>query len=80
MLKSKLQGRIPLSMASLFRCKKYNVPIEKVFNRTQREKFQWAIDMATDTYKFLDRDSDRSTNQLKAEESGDEGDMMDDED
>ncbi|THD20810.1 DNA topoisomerase I [Fasciola hepatica] len=61
-------------------CKKYNVPIEKVFNRTQREKFQWAIDMATESYKFLDRESDRNTNQLKAEESGDECDMMDDED
>ncbi|CAI4226827.1 unnamed protein product [Auanema sp. JU1783] len=26
-------------------CKKYDVPIEKVFNKTQREKFRWAIDM-----------------------------------
>ncbi|CAI2734443.1 unnamed protein product [Schistosoma spindalis] len=60
-------------------CKKYNVPIEKIFNRTQREKFQWAIDMATCDYKFLDVDSDRSTNKLKAEESDDE-DMIDDED
>lgn len=63
----------------LKRCKKYNVPIEKIFNRTQREKFQWAIDMATCDYKFLDVDSDRSTNKLKAEESDDE-DMIDDED
>ncbi|CAH8623677.1 unnamed protein product [Heterobilharzia americana] len=60
-------------------CKKYNVPIEKIFNRTQREKFQWAIDMATASYKFLDVDSDRSTNKLKAEDSNDE-DMIDDED
>lgn len=60
-------------------CKKFDVPIEKVYNRTQREKFQWAIDMATSTYKFLDVDSDRSTNKLKPEDS-DDGDMNDDED
>ncbi|KAI6174966.1 DNA topoisomerase I [Aphelenchoides bicaudatus] len=33
-------------------CKKYNVPIEKVFNKTQREKFRWAIDMADEDYEF----------------------------
>merc|ERR1719511_187886 len=27
-------------------CKKFDVPIEKVYNKTQREKFRWAIDMA----------------------------------
>merc|ERR1711970_546419 len=26
-------------------CKKFDVPIEKVYNKTQREKFRWAIDM-----------------------------------
>ncbi|ETN68844.1 Eukaryotic DNA topoisomerase I, DNA binding protein [Necator americanus] len=26
-------------------CKKFDVPIEKVFNKTLREKFRWAIDM-----------------------------------
>lgn len=26
-------------------CKKHNVPVEKVYNKTQRDKFQWAIDM-----------------------------------
>jgi len=26
-------------------CKKHDVPIEKVYNKTQREKFRWAIDM-----------------------------------
>lgn len=60
-------------------CKRLDVPIEKVYNKTLREKFQWAIDMATCDYKFLDVDSDRSTNQLKSEES-DVGDGMDDED
>lgn len=33
-------------------CKKYDVPIDKVYNKTQREKFLWAIDMATLDYRF----------------------------
>ncbi|GMT28365.1 hypothetical protein PFISCL1PPCAC_19662, partial [Pristionchus fissidentatus] len=33
-------------------CKKHDVPIEKVFNKTQREKFRWAIDMADEDYVF----------------------------
>ncbi|KAG9509934.1 DNA topoisomerase 1, partial [Fragariocoptes setiger] len=33
-------------------CKKYDVPIDKIYNKTQREKFQWAIAMATPDYKF----------------------------
>lgn len=33
-------------------CKKNNVPIEKIYNKTQREKFRWAIDMAGPEYVF----------------------------
>ncbi|XP_052230549.1 DNA topoisomerase I, mitochondrial-like isoform X7 [Dreissena polymorpha] len=33
-------------------CKKWEVPIEKVYNKTQREKFRWAIDMATADFRF----------------------------
>ncbi|XP_071037229.1 DNA topoisomerase I, mitochondrial isoform X2 [Parasteatoda tepidariorum] len=33
-------------------CKKYGVPIEKVYNKTQRDKFRWAIEMAGPDYKF----------------------------
>ena len=33
-------------------CKKFDVPIEKVYNKTQREKFRWAIDMADEDYEF----------------------------
>lgn len=33
-------------------CKKYDVPIEKIYSKTQREKFRWAIDMATAEYHF----------------------------
>ena len=33
-------------------CKKFDVPIDKVYNKTQREKFRWAIDMAGPEYHF----------------------------
>ncbi|XP_056129056.1 DNA topoisomerase I, like [Lampris incognitus] len=33
-------------------CKKWGVPIEKIYNKTQREKFAWAIDMADDDFEF----------------------------
>ncbi|XP_037632522.1 DNA topoisomerase I, like [Sebastes umbrosus] len=32
--------------------KKWTVPIEKIYNKTQREKFAWAIDMAEEDYEF----------------------------
>ncbi|CAG5135291.1 unnamed protein product, partial [Candidula unifasciata] len=33
-------------------CKKYGIPLEKVYNKTQRDKFRWAIDMADQHFKF----------------------------
>uniref|UniRef100_F1KRZ4 DNA topoisomerase I n=1 Tax=Ascaris suum TaxID=6253 RepID=F1KRZ4_ASCSU len=33
-------------------CKKHGVPLEKIFNRTQREKFRWAIDMTDEDFVF----------------------------
>lgn len=35
-------------------CKKFDVPVDKIYNKTQREKFQWAIDMIQDVddYSF----------------------------
>jgi DNA topoisomerase-1 len=33
-------------------CKKYEVPIEKIYNKTQRDKFAWAIDMADEDFEF----------------------------
>lgn len=33
-------------------CKKFGVPIEKIFNKTHRDKFRWAIDMADENYVF----------------------------
>lgn len=34
------------------RCKKYQVPIEKIYNKTQRDKFAWAIDMTDEDFQF----------------------------
>ena len=33
-------------------CKKWTVPVEKIYNKSQREKFAWAIDMADETFGF----------------------------
>ncbi|KAG5282447.1 hypothetical protein AALO_G00056120 [Alosa alosa] len=33
-------------------CKKYEIPVEKIYNKTQREKFAWAIDMADEDFEF----------------------------
>lgn len=33
-------------------CKKFDVPVEKVYNKTQRDKFAWAIAMATEEFQF----------------------------
>ncbi|XP_063062811.1 DNA topoisomerase I, mitochondrial isoform X2 [Engraulis encrasicolus] len=33
-------------------CKKHKVPIEKIYNKTQREKFAWAIDMTDEDFQF----------------------------
>ncbi|CAH1270849.1 TOP1 [Branchiostoma lanceolatum] len=32
--------------------KKWEVPVEKIYNKTQREKFAWALDMADETFEF----------------------------
>lgn len=33
-------------------CKKWEVPIEKIYNKTQRDKFRWAIEMVGPDYQF----------------------------
>uniref|UniRef100_A0A670ZVU7 DNA topoisomerase n=1 Tax=Pseudonaja textilis TaxID=8673 RepID=A0A670ZVU7_PSETE len=33
-------------------CKRFDVPVEKVYNKTQREKFAWAIAMAEEDFVF----------------------------
>ena len=39
-------------------CKKNGVPLEKVYSKTQRDKFRWAIDMATSDYHFYNYEGD----------------------
>lgn len=34
------------------RCKKHSIPVEKIYNKTQRDKFAWAIDMADEEFQF----------------------------
>ncbi|XP_053415395.1 DNA topoisomerase I, mitochondrial isoform X2 [Nycticebus coucang] len=33
-------------------CKRFGVPVEKIYNKTQREKFAWAFDMAGEDFEF----------------------------
>ncbi|XP_066539654.1 DNA topoisomerase I, mitochondrial isoform X4 [Hoplias malabaricus] len=33
-------------------CKKNNVPVEKIYNKTHRAKFAWAIDMTDENFQF----------------------------
>ncbi len=33
-------------------CKKHNVPVEKVYNATQRAKFRWALEMTQPDFVF----------------------------
>ncbi|XP_066873921.1 DNA topoisomerase I, mitochondrial isoform X1 [Kogia breviceps] len=33
-------------------CKRFGVPVEKIYNKTQREKFAWALDMAGEDFEF----------------------------
>ena len=56
-------------------CKKFDVPIEKVYNKTQRLKFQWAIEMATEDYNFMDKPTSKiraSLNNTNDEEEEEE--------
>lgn len=36
----------------LFRCKNMAVRIEKIYNKAQRDKFAWAINMTEDDFEF----------------------------
>lgn len=35
------------------------MPLEKVYNKTQRDKFAWAIDMTDAKYRFTDLKSSK---------------------
>ncbi|XP_075245175.1 DNA topoisomerase I, mitochondrial-like isoform X2 [Convolutriloba macropyga] len=56
-------------------CKKNSVPIDKCFNKTQREKFAWAIAMAGEDYSFTDISGIQSLSQVN--KRSDEADKAD---
>ena len=61
-------------------CLRNGVPLNKIYNKTQLQKFQWAVNMTTSDFKFRDLESDKSTNILKACDSNDEDDDNDEND
>lgn len=34
------------------RCKRFGVPIEKIYSKTQRERFAWAFERADEDFEF----------------------------
>lgn len=59
-------------------CMKHDVPIEKVYNKTQRLKFQWAIEMATEEYNFMEAPTSQPRpNNSMTEDDGEEEDQDD---
>lgn len=33
-------------------CKRFGVPVEKIYNKTQRERFAWAFNQAGEDFEF----------------------------
>ncbi|XP_037539094.1 DNA topoisomerase 1 [Nematolebias whitei] len=51
-LSSLMPGLTAKVFRFVFRCKNMEVPIEKIYNKTQRDKFAWAIDMTEADFEF----------------------------
>ena len=64
---------LSLSLSS-FRCKKWDVPIEKIYSKTQREKFRWAIDMATAEFHFYNYEGEIVLRNVDETNNGDDDD------
>ncbi|CAF0898140.1 unnamed protein product [Adineta ricciae] len=63
-------------------CKKWDVPIEKIYSKTQRDKFRWAIDMATAEYHFYNYEGEivlRNVDETNNEEDDEDQQNSDDE-
>ncbi|CAF3813496.1 unnamed protein product [Rotaria sp. Silwood1] len=63
-------------------CKKWEVPIEKMYSKTQRDKFRWAIDMATADYHFYNYEGEivlRNVDETNNDEDDEEQLNSDDE-
>lgn len=61
-------------------CKKWDVPIEKIYSKTQRDKFRWAIDMATADYHFYNYEGEIVLRNVDETNNNGEGNDEDDED
>lgn len=48
----KLHNKIRLEYIPLCRCKNMDVPVDKIYNKSQRDKFAWAIDMTEVDFEF----------------------------
>ncbi|UJR33744.1 hypothetical protein I4U23_021171 [Adineta vaga] len=59
-------------------CKKWSVPIEKIYSKTQRDKFRWAIDMATSDYHFHNYKGEIVLRNIDESNNNGEGDDEDD--
>lgn len=35
-----------------YRCKRFGVPVEKIYSKTQRERFAWAFNQAGEDFEF----------------------------
>jgi len=63
-------------------CKKWEVPLEKIYSKTQRDKFRWAIDMATADYHFYNYEGEivlRNVDETNNDEDDDEQTNSDEE-
>ncbi|CAF1070161.1 unnamed protein product [Adineta steineri] len=63
-------------------CKKWNVPTEKIYSKTQRDKFRWALDMATAEYHFYNYEGEivlRNVDETNNDDDDDEQQNSDDE-
>lgn len=63
-----------------FRCKKWDVPIEKIYSKTQRDKFRWAIDMATADYHFYNYEGEIVLRNVDETNNNGDGNDEDDDD
>ncbi|KAL7669458.1 hypothetical protein ACOME3_010113 [Neoechinorhynchus agilis] len=55
-------------------CKKFNVPIEKIFSKAQRDKFKWAIHMADEHFHFYNFDESELQQQQQQQQRENGGD------
>ncbi|CAF1912624.1 unnamed protein product [Rotaria magnacalcarata] len=58
------------------RCKKWDVPIQKLYSKTQHDKFRWAIDTTTADHHFYNYESEivlRNADDEEQQQNSDDG-------